>query len=63
MLTSIGDDNLLMAYVHVAHDVQLGDHCVCRTAATLRRPCRVGDWAVIGASAACTSSAASDGTR
>src|SRR5437773_4674154 len=28
MLTSIGDDNLLMAYVHVAHDVQLGSHTV-----------------------------------
>src|ERR1017187_3666017 len=26
MVTRIGDDNLLMAYVHVAHDVQLGSH-------------------------------------
>ena len=30
MLTSIGDDNLLMAYVHVAHDVRIGSHCGAR---------------------------------
>src|SRR5208337_3299206 len=28
MLTSIGDDNLLMVQVHVAHDVRVGGHCV-----------------------------------
>lgn len=50
MLTSIGDDNLLMAYVHVAHDVRLGDHCVLSNAATLGGHVRVGDWAWIGAS-------------
>jgi UDP-N-acetylglucosamine acyltransferase len=50
MLTSIGDDNLLMAYVHVAHDVHVGDHCVLSNAATLGGHVRVGDWAWIGAS-------------
>ena len=50
MLTSIGDDNLLMAYVHVAHDVRLGDHCVLSNAATLGGHVSVGDWAWIGAS-------------
>src|SRR5579863_2557309 len=28
MVTTIGDDNLLMVQVHVAHDVRLGSHCV-----------------------------------
>src|SRR5260370_2203696 len=52
MLTSLGDDNLLMAYVHVAHDVHLGDHCVLSNAATLGGHVTVGDWAFIGASIA-----------
>ena len=35
MLTSIGDDNLLMAYVHVAHDAHIGSHVVLSHAATI----------------------------
>jgi len=50
MLTSIGDDNLLMAYVHVAHDVHIGDRCVMANAVTFGGHVTVGDWAVIGAS-------------
>ncbi|MEQ1949158.1 MAG: acyl-ACP--UDP-N-acetylglucosamine O-acyltransferase [Bryobacteraceae bacterium] len=50
MMTSIGDDNLLMAYVHVAHDAQLGSHCVLANAVTFAGHVVVGDWAVIGAS-------------
>ena len=50
MLTSVGDDNLLMAYVHVAHDVRVGSHCVLSNAATLGGHVNVGDWAFIGAS-------------
>jgi UDP-N-acetylglucosamine acyltransferase len=50
MLTAIGDDNLLMAYVHVAHDVQIGDRTVLANATTLGGHVTVGDWAVIGAS-------------
>jgi UDP-N-acetylglucosamine acyltransferase len=50
MLTSIGDDNLLMAYVHVAHDVQMGSNCVLSNAATLGGHVTVGDHAWIGAS-------------
>jgi UDP-N-acetylglucosamine acyltransferase len=50
MVTSIGDDNLLMAYVHVAHDVQIGDRAVLANAVTLGGHVTVGDWAVIGAS-------------
>jgi len=50
LVTSIGDDNLLMAYVHVAHDVRLGNHAVLANAVTLGGHVMVGDWAVIGAS-------------
>lgn len=50
MLTSIGDDNLLMAYVHIAHDVHVGSHCVLGHAATIGGHVLVGDWAVISAS-------------
>ena len=49
MLTSIGDDNLLMAYVHVAHDAQIGNRAVLANAVTLGGHVTVGDWAVIGA--------------
>jgi UDP-N-acetylglucosamine acyltransferase len=52
MLTSIGDDNLLMAYVHVAHDVKVGSHIVLANAVTFGGHVIVGDWAVIGASSA-----------
>jgi UDP-N-acetylglucosamine acyltransferase len=50
MLTSLGDDNLLMAYVHVAHDVHIGDRAVLANATTLGGHVTIGDWAVIGAS-------------
>src|SRR5271165_5219369 len=49
MLTSIGDDNLLMAYVHVAHDVHVGSHTVLSHAATLGGHVTVEDWAWVGA--------------
>ncbi len=49
MLTSIGDDNLLMAYVHVAHDVHVGSHTVLSHAATLGGHVTIEDWAWIGA--------------
>jgi UDP-N-acetylglucosamine acyltransferase len=50
MVTSIGDDNLLMAYVHVAHDVRIGSHTVLANAVTFGGHVTVQDWAVIGAS-------------
>jgi UDP-N-acetylglucosamine acyltransferase len=50
MVTRIGDDDLLMAYVHVAHDVQVGSHVVLSNAATLGGHVTVGDWAWVGAS-------------
>jgi UDP-N-acetylglucosamine acyltransferase len=50
MLTSIGDDNLLMAYVHVAHDVRIGSHTVLSNAATCGGHVVIEDFAWIGAS-------------
>jgi UDP-N-acetylglucosamine acyltransferase len=50
LVTSIGSDNLLMAYTHVAHDVRIGDHTVLANAVTLGGHVTVGDWAIIGAS-------------
>jgi UDP-N-acetylglucosamine acyltransferase len=50
MLTSIGDDNLLMVQVHIAHDAQVGNHVVLSHAAVVGGHVTIGDWAVIGAS-------------
>ncbi|MEK8027314.1 acyl-ACP--UDP-N-acetylglucosamine O-acyltransferase [Pseudaquabacterium rugosum] len=47
-VTRVGDDNWIMAYVHLAHDVRLGSHCVLANNATLAGHVHVGDWAVIG---------------
>jgi len=49
MVTQIGDDNLLMAYVHIAHDVRIGSHTVLANAVTFGGHVVVEDWAVIGA--------------
>ncbi len=49
MLTSIGDDNLLMAYTHVAHDAAIGSQTVLANGVTLAGHVTIGDWAVIGA--------------
>jgi UDP-N-acetylglucosamine acyltransferase len=47
-VTRVGSDNWIMAYVHIAHDVRLGDHCVLANNATLAGHVHVGDWATIG---------------
>lgn len=46
--TTIGDDNLLMAYSHVAHDCVIGNHTTLANAATLAGHVVVGDRAIIG---------------
>jgi UDP-N-acetylglucosamine acyltransferase len=48
-LTRIGDDNLLMAQAHVAHDCQLGNEIIMANAATLAGHVRIDDRANIGA--------------
>jgi len=49
LVTRIGSDNLLMAYVHVAHDAKIGDHTQLGNAVTFAGHVTVEDWAVIEA--------------
>jgi UDP-N-acetylglucosamine acyltransferase len=46
-LTSIGSDNLLMAYVHIGHDSVVGNNCILVNNASLAGHVHVGDWAII----------------
>lgn len=47
-LTRIGDDNLFMAYVHVAHDCRIGSGIVMANAASLAGHVEVQDGAILG---------------
>jgi UDP-N-acetylglucosamine acyltransferase len=46
--TRIGNGNLLMAYVHVAHDCIVGNHTILANCATLAGHVSVGDHAILG---------------
>ena len=48
-VTSIGNHNLLMAYVHIAHDCRLGDSIIMANGASLAGHVEIGDQAVVGA--------------
>lgn len=47
-LTRIGDDNLLMAYTHVAHDCVIGNRIIMANAASLAGHVQVDDFAILG---------------
>jgi len=47
-VTKIGSGNLLMAYVHLGHDVIIGDNCILANAATLAGHVEIGNHVVIG---------------
>ena len=47
-VTRIGDDNWIMAYVHIAHDVQVGCRTVLANNATLAGHVHIGDWVIVG---------------
>jgi len=47
-VTRIGDDNWIMAYVHIAHDCQVGSQVTMANNATLAGHVEVGDWATVG---------------
>src|SRR5262245_31216734 len=49
LLTSIGNDNLLMAYTHIAHDAIIGDHVILVNGVTLAGHVVIGDWAELSA--------------
>jgi UDP-N-acetylglucosamine acyltransferase len=46
--TRIGNDNLLLAYTHVAHDCVLGNHIVLSNAVNLAGHVELGDWVIMG---------------
>jgi UDP-N-acetylglucosamine acyltransferase len=48
MLTALGDDNLVMAYVHVAHDVIIGNHTILANGVTFAGHVLVDDYANVG---------------
>ncbi|HEV2493544.1 MAG TPA: acyl-ACP--UDP-N-acetylglucosamine O-acyltransferase [Terriglobia bacterium] len=48
-VTRIGNHNLLMAYVHIAHDCALGDHIIMANGASLAGHVEIGDHAMVGA--------------
>lgn len=47
-VTSIGDDNWIMAYVHIAHDCVVGSRTILANNATLAGHVHLGDWVIIG---------------
>ena len=47
-VTRIGNDNWIMAYVHIAHDCQVGDHTIFANAASLAGHVTVEDYAILG---------------
>jgi UDP-N-acetylglucosamine acyltransferase len=49
LITRIGDGNLLMAYVHVAHDVNVGNHTTLANGVTFAGHVTIEDYANIGA--------------
>ena len=46
-VTTIGDDNWLLAYTHVAHDCRVGSHCVFSNNATLAGHVEIGDHVIL----------------
>jgi UDP-N-acetylglucosamine acyltransferase len=51
-ITRIGSDNWIMAYVHVAHDCQIGHQVILANGVQMGGHVHVGDWAIVGGLAA-----------
>ncbi len=47
-MTTIGNDNLLMAYAHIGHDSVIGNHAILVNNAAIAGHVVVGDWAILG---------------
>jgi UDP-N-acetylglucosamine acyltransferase len=47
-VTRIGNDNLFMAYAHVAHDCVIANHCILANNATLGGHVHLADWVIMG---------------
>jgi UDP-N-acetylglucosamine acyltransferase len=48
MTTRIGNHNLIMAYVHVAHDCMIGNHCIIANSVNLAGHVEISDYVIIG---------------
>lgn len=47
-VTRLGNDNWIMAYVHLAHDCQIGNHTIFANNAQLAGHVHIGDWVILG---------------
>ena len=47
-ITQIGNNNLFMAYTHVAHDCMVGNNCILANNASIAGHVHVGDYAILG---------------
>ena len=47
-ITTVGDDNWIMAYVHIAHDCRVGSHTIFANNATLGGHAVIEDWVILG---------------
>ena len=47
-VTRLGNDNWIMAYVHLAHDCLIGNHTIFANNAQLAGHVHVGDWSILG---------------
>jgi UDP-N-acetylglucosamine acyltransferase len=47
--TVIGNNCLIMAYAHIAHDCYIGNNCILANCATLGGHITIGDWAIVSA--------------
>jgi UDP-N-acetylglucosamine acyltransferase len=47
-VTRVGNDNWIMAYVHLAHDCQVGNHTIFANNSQLAGHVVVGDWVILG---------------
>jgi|TARA_B100001079_G_scaffold11906_1_gene9603 UDP-N-acetylglucosamine acyltransferase len=47
-ITRVGSNNMIMAYVHIAHDCEVGNHVIMSNNASLAGHVKVQDWAILG---------------
>ena len=47
-VTRVGSDTLVMSYVHIAHDCEIGNHCILVSQVALAGETEVADWAIVG---------------
>ena len=47
-ITRVGSDNLMMAYVHIAHDCQVGNNTIFANNASIAGHVEIGDWVILG---------------